>query len=68
MVVPYSMWPVVLTTYNLPYLLCMKPPYLMLTLLIPEPSALGKYIDVFLGPLVKELKRIVGERNCSEKY
>ena len=33
----YRMWHVVLTTYNLPPYLCMKPEYLMLTLLIPGP-------------------------------
>ena len=33
---------------------CVKNPetYLMLTLLIPSPNALGKNIDVFLKPLV----------------
>ena len=33
----HNMWPVVLTTYNLPLWLCMKPKNLMLTLLIPGP-------------------------------
>ncbi|GJS78137.1 retrotransposon gag domain, retroviral aspartyl protease [Tanacetum coccineum] len=35
----YSMWPVILTTYNLPPWLCMKESYLMLTLLIPWPKS-----------------------------
>ena len=49
------MWPVVLTTYNLPLWLCMKPEYLMLTLLIPGPQSPGKDMDVFLPPLIDEL-------------
>ena len=44
----YSMWPVVLTTYNLPPWLCIKLEYLMSTLLIPGPQSLGKDMDVFL--------------------
>jgi len=54
----YSMWPVVLTAYNLPPWLCMKPSYLMLSLLIPGRSAPGKDMDVFLQPLVEELKEL----------
>nr|GEW24184.1 hypothetical protein [Tanacetum cinerariifolium] len=41
----YSMWPVILTTYNLPSWLCMKESSFMLTLLIPGPKSLGKDID-----------------------
>ncbi|KAD4586292.1 hypothetical protein E3N88_23893 [Mikania micrantha] len=54
----YSMWPVVLTTYNTPPWLCMKESSFMLTLLIPGPKSLGKDIDVFLRPLVDELKTL----------
>ena len=54
----YSMWPVVLIVYNLPPWLCMKKEYLMLTLLIPGPSSPGKNMDVFLQPLVEELKEL----------
>ncbi|GJQ93667.1 zinc finger, PHD-type containing protein [Tanacetum coccineum] len=52
----YSMWPVILTTYNLPPWLCMKESYLMLTLLIPGPKSPGKDIDVYLRPLIDDLK------------
>ena len=51
----YSMRPVVLTTYNLPPWLCMKPKYLMLTLLIPGPQSPGNGMDIFLRPLIDEL-------------
>ena len=52
----YSMWPVVLLAYNLPPWMCMKKEYMMMTLLIPRPKALGKEIDVYLQPLIEELK------------
>ena len=54
----YSMWPVVLTAYNLPPWLCMKTSYLMLTLLIPARRVPGKDMDVFLQPLIDELKEL----------
>nr|GEU95212.1 hypothetical protein [Tanacetum cinerariifolium] len=52
----YSMWPVILTTYNLPSWLCIKESSFMLTLLIPDPKSLGKDIDVYLRPLIDDLK------------
>ncbi|GJR16547.1 hypothetical protein Tco_0799199 [Tanacetum coccineum] len=52
----YSMWPVILTTYNLPPWLCMKESSFMLTLLIPGPKSPGKDIDVYLRPLIDDLK------------
>ncbi|KAL5581538.1 hypothetical protein UlMin_013980 [Ulmus minor] len=58
MSISYSMWPVVLTTYNLPPWLCMKPEYLMLSILIPGPQSPGKDMDVFLRPLIEELKEL----------
>ncbi|KAL4568843.1 hypothetical protein LXL04_024460 [Taraxacum kok-saghyz] len=60
----HSTWPVILTTYNLPHWLCMKESTFMLTLLIPCPKSTGKDMDVFLQPLVEELKHLwqYGER------
>ena len=52
----YSMWPVVLTAYNLPPWLCMKDSYFILTLLILGPQAPGKDMDVFLRLLIDELQ------------
>nr|GFA51499.1 hypothetical protein [Tanacetum cinerariifolium] len=52
----YSMWPVILTTYNLASWLCMKESSFMLTLLIHGPKSLGKDIDVYLRPLIDDLK------------
>ena len=40
----YSMWPVVMTAYNLLLWLCTKDSYKMLTLLIPVPMLLGRIL------------------------
>ncbi|GKD43159.1 hypothetical protein Tco_1267804 [Tanacetum coccineum] len=50
------MWPVILTTYNLPPWLCMKETSLMLTMLILDPKSPVKDIDVYLRPLIDDLK------------
>ncbi|GJQ90193.1 hypothetical protein Tco_0001332 [Tanacetum coccineum] len=52
----YSIWPMILTTNNLPPWLCMKENSFMLTLLIPGPKSPGKDIDVYLRPLIDDLK------------
>ena len=54
----YSMWPVIVFPYNLLPWKCMKEPFLMMSLLIPGPKAPGKDIDVYLRPLVEELKEL----------
>ena len=57
----YSMWLVVMTAYNLPPWLHTKDLYKMLTLLIPDPNTPRKDIDVFLRPIVDELKLLWDE-------
>nr|GEX50151.1 hypothetical protein [Tanacetum cinerariifolium] len=52
----YNMWPVILTTYNLPPWLCMKESFFMLTLLITGPKSPGKDIYVYLRPLIEDLE------------
>ncbi|XP_026384531.1 uncharacterized protein LOC113280095 [Papaver somniferum] len=54
----YSMWPVILIPYNLPPWKCMKEPFFMMSLLIPGPQAPGRDIDVYLRPLIDELKEL----------
>ena len=54
----YSMWPVILIPYNLLPWLVMKEPYFMLFLLIPSPHQSGNEIDIYLKPLVDELKEL----------
>ncbi|XP_020973047.1 uncharacterized protein LOC110269510 [Arachis ipaensis] len=56
MSISHSTWPVVLVAYNLPPWCCMKPEYVMMSLLIPGPCSPGKSIDVYLQPLIEELK------------
>ncbi|XP_024190649.1 uncharacterized protein LOC112194663 [Rosa chinensis] len=52
----YSCWLVILVTYNLPPWLCMKRKYMMLTLLISGPKQPGNDIDIYLQPLIDDLK------------
>ena len=52
----YSCWPVLLVTYNLPPWLCMKRKFMMLTLLISGPKQPGNDIDIYLQPLIDDLK------------
>ncbi|XP_062014257.1 uncharacterized protein LOC133730737 [Rosa rugosa] len=52
----YSCWPVILVTYNLPPWLVMKRKHMMLTLLISGPKQPGNDIDVYLEPLIDDLK------------
>lgn len=52
----YSMWPVILSVYNLPPYDCMRATSLIMSLLIPGPTYPGKDIDVYLQPLIEDLK------------
>jgi hypothetical protein len=54
--VNYSCWPVILIPYNLPPWLCLKQSYWMLSMVIPGPKSPGVSIDVYLQPLIDELK------------
>ncbi|KAL0409176.1 UNVERIFIED_CONTAM: hypothetical protein Sradi_1852000, partial [Sesamum radiatum] len=54
----YSCWPVILTPYNFPPGMCMKPEYMFLTMVIPGPSNPKRCIDVYLEPLIKELLQL----------
>ncbi|XP_028066357.1 uncharacterized protein LOC114269267 [Camellia sinensis] len=54
----YSMWPVILMPYNLPPWRCMKAPFFMMSLLIAGRNQLGTDIDVYLRPLIDELKEL----------
>ena len=54
----YNMWPVIIIPYNLPYWLVIKEPYFMLSLLIPSPHQPRNKIDIYLNPLVDELKEL----------
>ncbi|CAL8174556.1 unnamed protein product [Prunus armeniaca] len=54
----YSCWTVILVTYNLPPWLCMKRKFMMFTLLISGPKQPGNDINVYLEPLIDDLKSL----------
>ncbi|KAF3665453.1 putative agamous-like MADS-box protein AGL92-like [Capsicum annuum] len=52
MSISHSTWPVMLMNYNLSPWICMKPEYLMLSMIIPGPFSPGNNIDVYFQPLL----------------
>ena len=56
MSISHRTWPVMLMIYNLPPWMCMKSEYSILSLLIPGPRSPGNDIDIYLQPLIDELK------------
>jgi len=57
----YSVWPIVICVYNLPTHLCMTKSYMFLSCVIPGPNNLKNMIDVFLQPLIDELRTLWDE-------
>ncbi|XP_056843317.1 uncharacterized protein LOC130495813 [Raphanus sativus] len=54
----YSLWPVILTPYNMPPEMCMKQEFMFLTILVPGPNHPKRSLDIFLQPLIEELKNL----------
>jgi hypothetical protein len=54
----HSTWPVTLCIYNLPPWLCMKRKFILMPVLIQGPKQPDNDIDVYLRPLVEELKQL----------
>ena len=54
----YSSWTIIVTPYNLPPWMCMKETYLFLSIIVPGPNNPKNKIDVFLQPLIAELKQL----------
>ena len=54
----HSSWPVFLVMYNLPPWLVMKRKFMMLSLMISGPKQPGHDIDVYLAPLIDDLKEL----------
>ena len=52
----HSSWPVLLMIYNLPPWLCIKRKYIMLCMMIAGPREPGNDIDVYLTPLIEDLR------------
>ncbi|XP_018459050.2 uncharacterized protein LOC108829946 [Raphanus sativus] len=57
----HSTWPMLLVNYNTPPTMSMKAENIMLTLLIPGPTAPGNNIDVYLAPLIDDPKDLWAE-------
>ncbi|KAM7462582.1 hypothetical protein LguiA_030703 [Lonicera macranthoides] len=55
---PHSTWPVVVLPYNFPPSMCMKKEYNILVLLISGPESPGKCLNMFMRPLIDELKEL----------
>ncbi|XXG72577.1 hypothetical protein AAC387_Pa07g1644 [Persea americana] len=54
----HSTWLIILIPYNLPPWMCMKQSFFMLSVLILGPKSLGSDTDVYLQPLIEELKEL----------
>uniref|UniRef100_A0A1J3HIY2 Transposase-associated domain-containing protein n=1 Tax=Noccaea caerulescens TaxID=107243 RepID=A0A1J3HIY2_NOCCA len=54
----YSLWPIILTPYNLPPDMCMQREFLIMSILILGPKHPRRSLDVFLQPLIEELKEL----------
>lgn len=54
---PYSVWPVVLTNYNIPPWRAMRKGHLILSIIVPGPRQ-PTTLDVYLAPLVEELEEL----------
>ncbi|CAM8979379.1 unnamed protein product [Rhodiola kirilowii] len=61
----HSTWPIVLIPYNLPPHICMKKEFNILSLLISGPKSPGKCLNVFMRPLIDELKVLWDEGCCT---
>ena len=66
----YSCWPVVLVIYNLPPWLCMKRKFMMLTILVSGPHEPGNNLDIYLQPMIDDLKKLWedGEPNVYDAF
>ncbi|XP_074342093.1 uncharacterized protein LOC141679509 [Apium graveolens] len=66
----YGCWPVILVMYNLPPWLCMKRKFMMLSTLIYGPYEPGNNIDIYLQPMIDDLKKLweEGEINVYDSH
>jgi len=62
----YSIWPVMVTPYNFSPEIYMTTPFMFLICVIPGPKNSKNKIDVYLQPLIDELKELwdVGIETC----
>ncbi|KAL9688547.1 hypothetical protein QQ045_032970 [Rhodiola kirilowii] len=52
----HSTWPIIVMTYNFSPSMCMKKDFNILSMLISGPKSPGKCLNVFMRPLMNELK------------
>jgi hypothetical protein len=57
-VAPYSCWSAILAVYNLAPRICMRSEFMFLSMVIPDPNSPIQNIDVYLHPLIDELKQL----------
>jgi hypothetical protein len=56
--IPYSCWPVFIMSYNLPPNKCLKQGFIFLALVISGHKEPKKQMNIFLRPLMEELKEL----------
>lgn len=54
----HSSWPILLMIYNLPTWLCILRKYIILCMMIADPRQPGNDIDLYLMPLIEDLKQL----------
>jgi hypothetical protein len=54
----YSCWPVVVMPHNLPPNKCLKEGFIFFSIVIPSPKELRKQMNIYLCPLMEELKEL----------
>ncbi|WOH08702.1 hypothetical protein DCAR_0728148 [Daucus carota subsp. sativus] len=64
----YSLWPVILIPYNMPPWASPNGTNNLMALLIPGPKSPGKDFDVFLQPLIEELKELWDGIDAYDSY
>ncbi|XP_057518337.1 uncharacterized protein LOC130799249 [Amaranthus tricolor] len=64
----YSIWPIILIPYNLSPWLCMKPSSFILSMIIPGKEGPGNNIDIYMCPLIHELKLLWKGVNAFDSY
>ena len=55
---PYFCWPMILTAYNLPLMMCMRLEFIFLYMVKPSLNNPSRNIDVCLQPLIEELNQL----------
>jgi hypothetical protein len=60
--VPYSCWSIILTVYNLPLGMCMRPKFMFSSTIILDPNSPCRNIDICFRPFIDELTQLWSSR------